>query len=241
VLVSVTVGLADTSVGLDNVFISIYESNSWDRTPALLTEFRELLDQMGIPNRIVTVGNDPGGQFPYSTSPERIEFLARARNKVMEPIQSPSLSVRLADWDRYSKIIFLNDIRFEWRDIVRLIATRVEGKEDEDYDVACALDFGRYGKCLDVIESSPMTDFYDTWVTKDICGTPFHGRWPFVADRQSQRAVRDLKPFPVTSCWNGAVVFNSKPFLYGSDLPADLRTGRHLAKRGWKMVDDRQS
>lgn len=101
----------------------------------------------------MTVSNDPGGQFPYSTSPERIEFLAKARNKAMLPIQSPDASIRLPNWKQYSRIIFLNDIVFEWRDIVRLIATRVEGKEDEDYDVACAMDFGRYGEHLGVYRS----------------------------------------------------------------------------------------
>lgn len=135
-----------TAVGPEQVFISIYESNSFDSTGTLLAEYRELLDHIGIPNRILPMMRDEGGGWPYSTSPQRIAYLAKMRNKVMEPIQSADPDLRLPDWNEFTKLIFLNDIRFDWKDIVRLIATRVDGKEDEDYDVACAMDFGRFGK-----------------------------------------------------------------------------------------------
>jgi hypothetical protein len=92
------------------------------------------------------MGKDEGETWPYGTSPQRIEFLARLRNKAMEPIQSADSDVRIENWGEFTKVIYLNDIRFEWEDIVRLIATRVEGKENEDYDVACAMDFGEYGE-----------------------------------------------------------------------------------------------
>lgn len=63
-----------------------------------------------------------------------------------------------------------------------------------------------------------------------------HPRWPFVADRLSQQAVRDVKPFPVSSCWNGAVVFNSAPFLFGSNSPDTPSTTRNLWRRGWRRL-----
>jgi hypothetical protein len=134
------------AVGLDKVFISIYESNSDDGTGVYLAEYRESLDELGIPNQVVPMVKDEGESWPYATSPQRIEFLARLRNKAMEPIQSADPDVRLENWHEFTKVIYLNDIRFEWEDIVRLIATRVKGKENEDYDVACAMDFGDYGK-----------------------------------------------------------------------------------------------
>jgi hypothetical protein len=83
-----------------------------------------------------------------------------------------------------------------------------------------------------------MPGFYDTWVARDICGTPLDGRWPYVTDRLSQQAVRDLKPFPVSSCWNGAVVFNSRPFLYGANLSDFTSTSPELLRRGWRRIDD---
>jgi hypothetical protein len=64
------------------------------------------------------------------------------------------------------------------------------------------------------------------------------GRWPYVTDRLSQQAVRDLKPFPVSSCWNGAVVFNSRPFLYEANLSDLTSTSPELLRRGWRRIDD---
>ena len=88
-----------------------------------------------------------------------------------------------------------------------------------------------------------MLGLYDTWVARDICGTPFRAFWPFAADKPSQQAIRDERPFPVSVCWNGAVVFNAAPFLYtakNSTLPSTQETSR-LDKRGWKMIDDCES
>jgi hypothetical protein len=65
----------------------------------------------------------------------------------LEPLQSPNNSIRLPDWQKYTKVIFLNDIVFRWQDIIELIASRVEGEnEDKGYDLACAMDFTASGK-----------------------------------------------------------------------------------------------
>lgn len=108
--------------------------------------FNQSLSELNVRHRILSIDNDPGAQWPYGTSPERIQFLAHTRNMAMEPIQSPDDSVRLPDWQEYTKVIFLNDIEFRWQDIVNLITTRIEGQEDEGYDLACAMDFGSSGK-----------------------------------------------------------------------------------------------
>jgi len=100
---------------------------------------------LDVNHRILSVQDDPGDQWPYGTAPERIQFLAHARNMALEPLQSPDNSVRLPNWQEYTKVIFLNDIVFRWQDIVNLIATRVEG-EEEGYDMACAMDYGSSGK-----------------------------------------------------------------------------------------------
>jgi hypothetical protein len=65
----------------------------------------------------------------------------------MEPIQSTDDDVRIPDWRDYTKVIFLNDIRFKWEDIVKLILTELPGaaSEENGYDLACAMDFGSSG------------------------------------------------------------------------------------------------
>ena len=140
------------------MFISIYESNSDDGTGLYLAEYRKSLDALGIPNQVVPMGKDEGESWPYGTSPQRIEFLAKLRNKAMEPLQDADPDTRLENWRDFTKIVFLNDILFEWEDIVRLIATRVEGKENEDYDVACAMDFGEYGKYQLEVNDTELTN-----------------------------------------------------------------------------------
>jgi hypothetical protein len=134
-------------VGRHDVFLSIYESNSGDETQALLHGFNQSMANLDVNHRILSVQDDPGDQWPYGTAPERIQFLAHARNMALEPLQSPDDSIRLPDWRAYTKIIFLNDIVFRWQDIANLIATRVEG-EEEGYDMACAMDYGSSGKSV---------------------------------------------------------------------------------------------
>lgn len=65
----------------------------------------------------------------------------------MEPIQSIDDDIRIPDWRDYTKVIFLNDIRFKWQDIIKLILTELPGSanQGEGYDLACAMDFGSSG------------------------------------------------------------------------------------------------
>lgn len=107
------------------------------------------MTRLGVDHRILSVADDPGHQWPYGTSPERIAFLAKCRNKAMEPIQDPDQALRIPDWREYTKVLFLNDIHFRWQDMVKLILTRLEGQsEGEEYDLACAMDFGASGTAL---------------------------------------------------------------------------------------------
>jgi len=145
-------------VGLDKVFISIYESNSEDGTGFYLAGYRESLERLGISHEVVPMVKDEGESWPYTTSLQRIEFLAKLRNKTIGPIQSADPDTRLANWRELTRVIFLNDIRFEWEDIVRLMATRVKGQENEDYDVACAMDFGEYGEFQPTFHSYELSD-----------------------------------------------------------------------------------
>jgi hypothetical protein len=132
--------------------LSIYESNSSDGTKTFLKGFQTSLSNLNIRHRILMVDNDPGSKWPYGTSPERIQFLAHARNMALEPLQSQNASIRLPDWADFTNVIFLNDIQYQWQDVARLISTRIEGEEEQGYDVACSMDFGSSGTPF-----SPMT------------------------------------------------------------------------------------
>lgn len=127
--------------------MSIAESNSKDRTKSLLADFDIKLTQEQIPHRI-TLEDNKDREWPYGTSPERISYLAKVRNKALEPLQSESDSLRLEDAHTFTKIVFLNDIYFSWQSIVRLLATRLDGRTDiaPDYDLACSFDYGAGGK-----------------------------------------------------------------------------------------------
>ncbi|WVQ93720.1 hypothetical protein IAU59_000797 [Kwoniella sp. CBS 9459] len=238
-------------LGREDVFVSIYESNSRDRTKSLLSVLNNTLTNLSISHRIVTA-EDNKHWWPYQTSSERIAYLASARNKALEPIQSADDNVRIPDWEGYTKVLFLNDIWYSWQSMARLLDTKVQGEEEEEYDQACAMDFFASG-------------LYDTWAARDICGTPLRVFWPYVKDSETVKQIRKEEPFRVSSCWNGAVALKAAPFLYrrdgqpiqtiGSSGDGDnnatsvidvdgglsaggAEEGRRHVKRGWKMIDN---
>lgn len=125
--------------------MSIYESNSEDKTPLRLTEFSELLDAIGVQNRIVS--DRTTRDWPYNTSPQRIKFLADARNRALAPLQSPDPAVRLPHHDSFTKVLFLNDVYYSWQSAVRLLATSGDDTPGEEgYDLACGMDYFQSGE-----------------------------------------------------------------------------------------------
>ena len=180
----------------------------------MLRAFGRTLDQYNIDHRIISVTNDGRTVFGLS-SMERIAYLARIRNKTLEPIQSSDPSVRVPEWETFTEIIFMNDVVFTWQDMVRLIGSRFggDGDSEEDYDMVCALHFAGSGahlpfrKRIDAYE----TGSYDTWVGRDICGSELITSWPYAKDHQSVEAVRNSQPFEVATDWHGAVVLNADP------------------------------
>jgi len=95
-------------VGPRNVFISIYESNSQDGTQDMLRKFRDELVQLGVANKVVTEAGTRG-RWDLD-SPRRISYMAQIRNKVLEPLRV------MADRDgrTFEKVIFFNDVYFDW-------------------------------------------------------------------------------------------------------------------------------
>ncbi|KAK9820093.1 hypothetical protein WJX72_006049 [[Myrmecia] bisecta] len=196
-----------------SVFLSIYESGSTDNTVAWLQLLRQLVDHMGVPNRIVT------GGWQRAPGQDRIAFLAAMRNAVLAPLYEDEEG-RVWEADR---IIFLNDVFFCSSDVIRLL--------QHDGDMVCGMDFtskqwynnypafqihpvGKFGPTLGVRQGSTDSHlvFYDAWVARDALGLPFSNTRPYVSHQYSVERIQQGLPFPAKCCWNGLTVLNAAPF-----------------------------
>ncbi|ERT00434.1 hypothetical protein HMPREF1624_03805 [Sporothrix schenckii ATCC 58251] len=191
-----------------NVFVSIYESGSWDRTKSVLLGLDKELASRGVPRRVVLDKTthademasedlngwvtDPSGQRHR----RRIPYLAGLRNTVLEPLREQKDTGAGVVYD---KIVFIEDIAFSVADVLTLLDTR-----GGDYAAACALD----------ASVAPM--LYDTFALRDSDGhAPLSIHWPFFRASASRNAVRRRAPVPVRSCWNGLVAMDAAPFYDG--------------------------
>ncbi|KAG9311506.1 cryptococcal mannosyltransferase 1-domain-containing protein [Chiua virens] len=173
-------------LGEDNVFVSILESESGDRSAELLEQFDDKLAAMDVSRRILT--HDTTIEKPEGdlSGNERIKFLSSLRNRVLEP---------LVETGGYDKVLFSNDVYVEPETIVELVNTA-----DGEYDMACGMDFGHFGA-------------YDMWVLRDKRGRLTSGIWPYFFDDEDYEAMKTESPAPVFTCWNGIVIFNADPLL----------------------------
>lgn len=110
--------------GPENVYVSIYESGSWDNSKGALLDLNQSLDALGVQNTIVldqTTHIDeiekPPGALGWIDTPRgkrelrRIPYLARLRNKSLKPLE-----LLAATGSKFDKILFLNDVVFTvWR------------------------------------------------------------------------------------------------------------------------------
>ncbi|PRP75075.1 capsular associated protein [Planoprotostelium fungivorum] len=173
-------------IGTDRVFLSIYENDSEDETPYHLKQFQDLAERLGVAHRIVSVA----GQARTNTT-DRIEHLARVRNKVLEPLTNHSTDGETErKWrqrDGETKVVFMNDIYYKTEDILQLLDTKGGLLFDRTsftlilsgrFDFACGLDYYFY--------------FYDLWVTRDITGEDFDAFYPHVRHQPSQQLLHSL-------------------------------------------------
>lgn len=108
------------TLGPNNVFVSIYESGSWDDTKDLLRYLDHQLEVKGVPRHIevdeetheqVIKKAIDAGQFIPDPNGEpavrRIPYLAKMRNKTLKDL------VELNEKDiHFDKVLFLNDVVF---------------------------------------------------------------------------------------------------------------------------------
>ena len=181
-------------LGEDNVIISIVENgDSTDNTTIYLKEFQNYLNKKNITNRILLeheIEDPRNGEINFNVDMNsylRIKYYSQLRNKCFD------LLYELSNIDfNNTKIIYFNDIIFEYENIINLLSTN-----NEDYDAVCGLDF------YDI--------FYDTWVSIDLSAYSLLHDFPYFINKEGQDLVINHKPIRVFSCWNGVIVFSAAP------------------------------
>ncbi|KAL8879191.1 MAG: hypothetical protein Q9198_003151 [Flavoplaca austrocitrina] len=192
--------------GSENIYVSILESGSWDDSKGALRLLDEELGRQKVDRTIILdktthadeIGAPPSTNGWIDTARgkkelRRIPYLSRLRNRSLEPL------VELADKGvKFDKILFLNDVVFDTRDIVNLLGTR-----DGHYAAACSLDF------------SKPPHYYDTFALRDSNGDEaVTSTYPYFRSSASRNALISGQPVPVQSCWNGIVAFDAAPFYH---------------------------
>ncbi|QSS55756.1 polysaccharide export protein (CAP59) [Histoplasma capsulatum var. duboisii H88] len=213
--------------GKENIYVSVYESGSWDDSKGALRELDMQLGELGVDRTIVLdpttheneISKPPAEEGWIDTARgkrelRRIPYLAHMRNKSLEPLEKLVRAGRTFD-----KIIFLNDVIFSMADIITLLNTR-----SGSYAATCSLDFAKPGL------------FYDTFALRDWKGSAaFSQRYPYFSARRSRNALLAGKPIPVQSCWNGIGVFSpSTQFSLNLHEKTSLQT--KCIKRGKKKT-----
>ncbi|KAG6086279.1 hypothetical protein E4U33_006777 [Claviceps sp. LM78 group G4] len=192
--------------GPKNVFVSVFESGSWDDSKDLVRELDQELGKRGVARRVEVSDkthqdelDDPiKGEGWVNTARHkrelrRIPYLAKLRNRTIKDL----LDLH-SEGVEFDKVLFLNDVVFTVQDVLDLMDTN-----GGDYGAACSLDFAK----------PPL--YYDTFALRDIEGHEHVMQtWPYFKARTSRHAlVRNLDAVPVTSCWNGIVVMPTEPFV----------------------------
>ena len=205
-------------LGEKNVIVSIVENgDSTDKTRDYLIQLQNYLNKKKVINKFILKHeiDDPRKKVkPYiSLSNLRIKYYSELRNKCLELLyELPNIN-----FDN-TKIIFFNDIFYEYEDIINLLSTN-----NEDYDAVCGLDFG------DI--------FYDTWVSIDLDGNSLLTGFPFFINKEAQDLVINHKPIRVFSCWNGVIVFNASPL---KDKKIEFRYSKNPDKERKYMINNSQ-
>ncbi|GJD08987.1 Alpha-1,3-mannosyltransferase CMT1 [Galdieria sulphuraria] len=168
----------------DSLFVSIYESGSKDTSGLCLHKLAEELNMRNIRHRIIV-----NGSIVRESKENRIHFLSRIRNEVLEPLYTGNFSAKY--------VAFINDVFFCANQITRLLLHIIHGA-----DMVCGLDYGSDLK------------FYDIWVTRDIHGGPVTNaeNCSIFQSKSDVMLCQQRKLVPVFSCWNGLVAMNADIF-----------------------------
>ncbi|KAL8835215.1 MAG: hypothetical protein Q9170_003411 [Blastenia crenularia] len=177
-----------------SVFISIYESGSWDSTKSILRQLKLTLDDKSIQNEIViddtsheeVIKQDPSSagwlKTAYGREMRRIPYLATVRNEALKPLSNLASSGVTFD-----KIVYINDVVFKAEDILTLLNTR-----DGKFAAACALDFLNppWNSVDAATRGLHPPGIYDDFATRDIDGNVIGSHlYPYFSSRSSKEAI----------------------------------------------------
>ncbi|PWI64373.1 hypothetical protein PCL_10542 [Purpureocillium lilacinum] len=188
-------------LGTTSCVLSIVEGNSDDGTHDLLSSLRSEMDFRGIQYFLHASSID-------TSHGDRIGKLADLRNLALEPLLQGRNQLKPSS---EAEVVFLNDVALCPDDILELLLQR----RRLNATMTCAMDWHFAGQ---------EPTFYDVWVTRGINGDTFfdiptNGSWDLAlnllwnADEDIRSRFRSHRPFPVFSCWNGAVVFKTDVVL----------------------------
>ena len=186
-----------TFAGPENIFLSVFESGSADKTKLILENF---MTNLLCNYEIVT-----SPIFLNVKANHRIDFLAYVRNKAMTPFYRSSTSAGFYEQHlKYDSVIFLNDAYACANDVLELEYQRILN------------DAGIVGG-MDYVHTYHFEMLYDTWVAKDVEGLNFlikpHDEIHY--DEISKKRGSKQLPLQVTCLWNGMVSLNPLPFMNG--------------------------
>lgn len=208
-------------LGPENVFLSIYESDSGDEAQVAFNGFE---DKVQCQHKLVFEDQLPIEDLPKVTLPDgshrvkRMAYLAEARNRALRPLDEPSNT-------KYDKLLFLNDVIFDPIDAAQLLlSTNLDGNGRASYRAACAVDF-----------INPFK-YYDTFATRDLegysMGVPFFPWYSSAGGGHSRQDILDgTDAVRVKSCWGGMVAFDAKYFQNTTstgELSKRLHAGRDV-------------
>lgn len=183
-----TLRSADSTGNVDNVFVSIVESQTTIKSRKYIKALETHLHFLGVPFIVVR-----GKQFQTNTKAK--DFYAKARNKVLEPLRDTS---RI-----YDKVIML-EAKYFCADatIGALFSSLPVSVGGLGADAVCGMD---YGLVHDYWGSHCL--YHSVRETRDMTGQPFQASKP-VAGLNEEDYEYNL-PFQVFSCWAGVVVFSA--------------------------------
>ncbi|OHE90816.1 hypothetical protein CORC01_13890 [Colletotrichum orchidophilum] len=209
------------ALGRDNVYVSVYESGSWDDTKTALRELDAELAGRGVRRNVVLderthaeevedVPAEGEARQGWIMTPRgkremrRIPFLAKLRNLTLKDLWKLG-----EEGEMFDTVLFLNDVVFTTEDVLTLLDTN-----GGLFAAACSLDFER------------PPSYYDTFALRDSAGqATLMQTWPYFRSEASREAMLAYSnAVPVRSCWNGIVAMPAAPFL--------ANRGRRLEFRG---------
>lgn len=248
-------------IGPEFVSLSVYEGGSRDSSAVLLHELAGRMEVKGVTTHVMT-----GGPKINWDHVHRIGALADIRNMVLKRLFEDVDRVhRTGSVPKYQTVIYLNDIVFCAADVLELLKEHV----NQEAHLTCPMDFGAWNKYkrpyydLWVGRTLAGDILYDAFsgyadgAEEDTKSGLTHLErqrlrdkgWsksldsePFWQDEEGRSRARQGLPVQVYSCWNGGVIFNTRPvyenglkFRRGYSPECSESECSHFSKDLWNL------